>query len=892
MNELLSALADGAIAVTPNRRLARRLHAKFDAAFAAEGRHAWRTPTILPYSSWLATLWESVLAREGAAEPRTLLSAAQTIALWQRVIEDSGAALADVRGAAALASEAWALVHAWGVGGESWRSWRQQDDDQDPSLFAAWADAYLARTRRHGVLDGAQAADAIAAHAVAIGAQSPTILIVGFIELTPQQTRLFAALERAGAALRRVDSLAARSAQATRRVAATPRDEVAAALFWARGIVAERPGAKVGIVVENLAEQRDAVLALAQDVLAPALILPGHTRGGAPFEISLGVALATVPLIGAALDLIALYDAPLPVGAAAALLRTPYLTDADSLWARHAALEHRWLEQGMRTISLGDAIASLAPYAPTLASRWAAGREALRTAHPTTPREWTDLWRAWLAAAGWPGTRGLDSAEFQARDAWEKLLAQFASLGAVAPRLGARAAIAALHAMANEAVFQPEGSDAPIQILGVLEGAGLDFDALWVAGMSADRWPAAPRPNPLLPIPWQRERAVPRATAQRELEYARMLTERFARAADEVVFSWATGIDDPPLSPSALVLTHPHSAQPPVPDTWSVSMARSATLESLADERAPPMPPGSTVRGGARVIQTQSDCPFQAVARHRLGAQSWPTAKPGLAAFERGQLVHATLAAFWSAVADQATLLALDPDQLDTEIATAVEKGLTGLPAVRWRNVPDAVRAAESRRLDRLLRAWLDIERARPPFSVAAVEARRDRVLAGIGIRMRVDRIDALGDGGVAIIDYKTGVLKQPKPKQWFDDRPRASQLGTYTLAQRVTEPQLAVRAVVHGELCTASIAASGLAADRAAWPALTNIAAVGPFADWRSLEAWWEAHLGALAAELAGGVATVTPRPKPSPCRNCGLQALCRIDSVRFDEPEDDSDA
>jgi hypothetical protein len=100
------------------------------------------------------------------------------------------------------------------------------------------------------------------------------------------------------------------------------------------------------------------------------------------------------------------------------------------------------------------------------------------------------------------------------------------------------------------------------------------------------------------------------------------------------------------------------------------------------------------------------------------------------------------------------------------------------------------------------------------------------------------------------------------------------------------------VRAVVHGELCTASIAASGLAADRAAWPALTNIAAVGPFADWRSLEAWWEAHLGALAAELAGGVATVTPRPKPSPCRNCGLQALCRIDSVRFDEPEDDSDA
>ena len=489
-----------------------------------------------------------------------------------------------------------------------------------------------------------------------------------------------------------------------------------------------------------------------------------------------------------------------------------------------------------------------------------------------------------------PGPAALDSAEYQAREAWEALLTQFVALGTVTPRLDGPEAIRALHAMAAETIHQPEGSDAPIQILGVLEASGLSFDALWVAGLSADRWPAAPRPNPLLPIAWQRERGVPRATAERELDYARMLTERFARAADEVVFSSATGVDDPPLSPSALVLPYPQSPQPDLPDTWSASMGKGVALESLADERAPAMPRGSTIRGGARVIQTQSDCPFQAVARHRLGAQRWPTAMPGLAASERGQLVHATLAAFWTAITDRARLLALAPDTLDIEIGAAVGKGLACLPAARWRNVPDAVRAAESRRLNRLLRAWLDIERERPPFTVAALEARRDLVLGGIGLRMRVDRIDALGDGGLAIIDYKTGALEQPK--QWFDDRPRASQLGTYTLAQRAAEPELAVRAVAHGELRTASIAASGIAADRAAWPALAHVNTVGDFADWSSLEAWWKGHLGALAAELAAGVASVTPRPRPSPCRICGLQALCRIDSVRFDEPEDDGDA
>ncbi len=890
MNALLSALADGAIAVTPNRRLARRLHAQFDASLAASGRRAWPTPAILPYPTWISSLWDSLLARAPAGEDRTLLSAVQAIGLWQRVVEDSGATLADTRGAAALALDAWALVHAWGAGGQSWRSWAGHDDEQDTSRFAAWADAYLARQRRLDVIDIAQATDTITAHAAQISAGLPALWIAGFYERTPAQQRLWSALASSGVAVHEVDPLPARDTGITRTIAATPRDEMAAALGWGRASVVASPGIRVGIVVEDLIARRDTVMALAQDILDPASISPGRPRGAAPFEISLGVPLVDVPLIGAALDLIALSVAPLTVGAAASLLRSPYLPAADTSWHRLASLERRWLEDGVRTVTLADAIAAMKPVAADLSARWQRHRDAVRAPRFATPREWADGWRDWLAAAGWPGTRALDSAEYQAREAWEALLSEFVTLGAVTPRQHGAEAIRALRAIAAETLHQPEGRDAPIQIMGVLEAAGLSFDALWVAGLSADRWPAAPRPNPLLPIAWQRERGVPRATAERELDYARRLTERFARAADEVVFSSAAGVDDPPLAPSALILSHAQSPPPSLPDTWSGSMARSVALESLADERAPPMPPGTTIRGGARVIQTQSDCPFQAVARHRLGAQQWPTAKAGLAASERGQLVHATLAAFWTAIADRARLLALDPETLDTEIAAAVGKGLACLPIVRWRNVPDAVRAAESRRLNRLLRAWLVIERVRPPFKVAAVEARRDLLLGGIALRMRVDRIDALGDGGLAIIDYKTGMLEQPG--QWFDDRPRASQLGTYTLAQRAAEPELAVRAVAHGELRTASIAASGIAADRAAWPALSPVATIGAFADWRSLEAWWDVHLGALAVELAAGVATVTPRPKPSPCRICGLQALCRIDSVRFQEPDDDADA
>ena len=130
-------------------------------------------------------------------------------------------------------------------------------------------------------------------------------------------------------------------------------------------------------------------------------------------------------------------------------------------------------------------------------------------------------------------------AEYQVHGAWDDLLTEFAALGAVEGRLGHAEATAALRALADNALFQPEQPEAPIQILGILEATGLPFDGLWVAGLAAERWPSPPRPNPFLPLPWQRGRNVPRSNASRELEYAKALAPQWLRAARRVVFSHA-----------------------------------------------------------------------------------------------------------------------------------------------------------------------------------------------------------------------------------------------------------------------------------------------------------------------------------------------------------------
>jgi len=877
---ILASLADGAAAVTPNRRLARALLHAFDAEQLASGLNAWPTPSILPYQTWLTTLWEQLVATGATDDETLLLTPPQAALLWEQIVDADGRTLLNPHGAAALAAQAWMLVHAWGAGGGSWRAWRRDDREaDDPSLFAAWAERYGAELHRAGMLDVAQLADTLAALAPRVASLSRTTILAGFVEFTPQQERLFTALSNEGATLRRLDTLPSVSARVRRTTAISPRAELIAALTWARGVLVDAPGARVGIVVGDLVARRDELIALAEDILCPSSILPAAPSSARPFEVSLGRSLGTIPLVVAALDLIELAESRLAVGAAAALLRSPYLPGVDLAWAARAAIERDWLEASRRDVTLADAVAALDRRAPALAAQWRKASATLEHQRAGSPRDWADGWRLWLAAAGWPGPRTLDSAEYQAREAWERLLLQFSSLGAVATRMSRSTAVDKLRAMSRETLFQPEGSAAPIQILGILEASGMTFDALWVVGLAADRWPPAPEPNPMLPIAWQRERQIPRANSAGELAFARALTTGFAAAATEVVFSSASTVDDRSSSPSALIADYPEWSPPALPPTWARMIAANQRLESIADDHAPRFSPGSIVPGGSHIIAAQSDCPFQAVARHRLNAKPWPVPLGSLSPQERGILVHLAMAAFWTAARDYATLLGLDSAGETRLVEAAVETALGEFPTTRWRSLPTLVRAAEATRLARLLHAWLQIERARPPFAILGIEATATVDLASLTFRIRSDRIDALADGGIAIIDFKTG--RAERPAQWLDPRPRATQLGMYVLAERDAHPDIEVRAAAYAQLRPDAVTAVGLAADANAWPALTRVSAC-KLDDWQALEAWWRSQLGALASEIASGNAIVSPRQSPLACRTCCLQPLCRIQSVR----------
>lgn len=889
----LTALAAGATLVTANNRLARTLRHAYNQSQLAAGAAAWRAPQILPWSVWLTELWQAARLSGGAARELRLLSSTAADLLWRQIVVEASAADGPATQLAQGAREAWQRLNDWQ--GLTAADWTAPDLSRDQVAFLRWSGAYRNQCQAAGWVDTERLPELLAADVTAGRVPRPERLIfAGFDTWPPARLALREAFAAAGTAVE-LSASGRESAAPQGRPCASADAEIWAAARWARARLEAEPDARVGLVVPDLAVRAAQVRRICLDVLAPDWRLQG-VPDKLPLNVSYGQPLAEVPVVTAALRLLDFAGPALDFDTLSLVLRSPWLGGAAAEASARAALELRLrrrlrVEFSLATLrgELGEATPVFAAQLEQLVDHLAGATAAGSPSHPVS------YWAQWFAdlpqCLGWPGDAPLDSAAFQATQAWNRLLGDFAAHSAVLGELPLAAACGVLRNLAQQTVFQPEGTATGLQVMGVLEAAGHEFDHLWVAGMARELWPAPQRPNPFIPVRLQRRLGMPDASAAAALELAERQTRRLLSAAPAVCVSWPLELDGEQLGPSPLLgrLAGADELEPAA-GGWNAAVFGSCPRELLRADLPPPLAAGTRARGGSAVLSKQAVSPINAFMETRLGAAEIELPAAGLSPLHKGNLTHAALEVLYTAAPSQRALAALDPAERDALLLRGLRRAARRVPGSADPFMRRLLEQEFALQLQRIT-AFLELDLQRPEFVAVATESRCEAAQVGpLVFDLRLDRLDTLTDGRQLVIDYKTGQVNR---QNWNPATPGDLQLPLYVTAvvpeargiafAQIAALNVAYDGVGHPDLAIDGIRSPGARARiQVRYQAPSSAATIE---SWDELRDAWRECLLRLAAEYAAGDFRLDPRNPASGTGQFAVLSRVYDDAATFAE-------
>lgn len=888
--------------LTASRRLAHALRLGYAQHAQSLGQSVWRTPRVLPWSTWLGQQWLESRASSTHAHDARLLTSAQARVLWDHIVGESrwGDQLLNPANAARMATRSWRRMQEYLIPLAPLKI----SDSAEAQALHAWCSEFLKRCEKLGAVDETRLA--LWAHDVNFVPQE-TLALAGFDAIPPAMARLVERWRELGKIAQVDDGDGENTSQTipdagmkghSRVMVVSARDaddELELAARWARAQVATGK-ASVAVVVPELQQRRAEVQRVFEDVFAPGQRNIQAESPRVPVVIAAPSPLADYPVVDAAILILqfALHDRP--ATHCGRLLRSPFIAGGESEADRRAMADFRlrdeqrdrwdWFElERWAGITRCEQL--------TLTARRVA--ELIRgNTSAAGASLWAERFHAWLRAAGWPGERSLSSVEHQTVMKFHSTLAEFGTLDAVTAPLSVSAALARLQELLRETPFEAETQATSITVIDPATVAGMTFDAMWVMGLDASRLPEPVNPDPLLPLAMQRAAKVPESTAEGVMQQSRTRLHRWTHSAPDVILSWPHQEGEAELQPSPMLSSWPtikgsDIAVAAVHPLRRTLFDQRPLLDHMHDETAPRLT-GRTARGGAMTLELQSRCAFRAQAQIRLGAEALPRVSIGVEAIDRGIILHRVLEEVWGSLGSQAALVSLDEQTLAERVRLSAERHtLQALqPTVRYR---ERLAALEAANVARQVLQLLLLEKQRPSFSLRMTETSEPYAIGGLSITLQPDRIDELASGGHLLIDYKLG--DSHSPRQWLDTRPGRPlrpQLPLYGLAHAETLRGLAFVVLAAGAVeyrgwSDGSFVGEGVLP----YPSGVRLRPGHP-PDWPALIQHWRTTLTQLADSFVAGQANVDPLPQE--CTHCHLSAFCRIDErTEEDEAEPPTD-
>ncbi len=945
-------LSNSVTVITANQRLARELRQQFDRQQVADGKLAWESADVLPYAAWLPRTWQqlhdlhSLAAGESPAPPAPplLLNDAQLVAVWERIIRDdisrrARLASAEISGisteplwnpyaTAKSAVAAWQLCHQWDI------ALRQATASNQPDhrCLRRWANQFEQLCANRNWLDRHRLAARVMELLAALETRSETkpqtepatdlarifgqLELVGFDQLLPQQQALVTALQRAHIEI----TVTAPPAPSQQKIEFHSYPDAASqwlsAAQWAREQHTQNPQMRLAIIAPDMHQAAPAVEYALRQTLSPQQLVAPAVSAQLPYHLSLGDPLSQYPLVKAALVALApLANQPLRSDALCQLVRSPFVRGAEREAMPRAQLERRLRAQLPYQIGFADFLKQL-PQAEKscpcprltalLQSAWAAHEKNNPRRKKRFISHWMKTFSEWLETLGWLGERALDSDEYQTVEAVREQLRYLATLDLTTPPIAAATALSWLQRRLQEQTFQVEAHSAAavqVQVLGILEAAGQQFDGLWFGDLVDRDWPPQVRPTPFLAPAAQRLAGVFAASTEHNYAHAARLQQRLIAASKHAVLSYPRQEDDIATVPSPLFAECAKNAggaatahhEPPYSFATPANIvhAQRPKLTEFVDACGPKFPPHARAKGGSSLLKNQAQCPFRAFAVHRLAAQeqALDANAQGLDAAQRGSLLHHALQLVWQKIQRSQKLRALAEQQLHEIVHAAVTTASARYQLISGCGAQFA--ETQNQWAQAVVREWLQVEQQREvAFSVQALEQRISFTLHGLELNLSIDRIDVCETGARTLIDYKTGA--QTSVSGWRGARLQDPQLPLYAIALMDADADHHHHANANQPIET--LAFARLKAGQCKYIGITNhhhVTANPPFtplaeqralkaefADWQAMLTHWRHALANLATEFLQGQARVDPLLNA--CKFCQLDGLCRIDKSK----------
>jgi len=829
--KLLDLMHQGALVITPNNRLSDSLLYDY---FTYRKQNTLIKPQCLPYSSLLVRLFEQYRLTYCQPALPILLNELQCRFLWQTILR-STPHITYSNGLLNAVMEAWKHCEHWML---------EPDDNTFAStpqtlMFKQWWLSFHQEIEKRKTLSEPQLVPYFLKNNFPLPHSS--WVWVCFDELTPQQKSLQTKAQAQGISQYHFD-LQSSTLTTSVCAAANKKEEFQYAIEWLKEqLLTDKT---IGIVIPDLQ----------QDSRQIKRLFSQHFDAS-DFNISLGEPLNEFPLVAHALSFLELHEQCTPF-LAELLLQSPYLGAAQEEFIQRAALlqESKALQQAMSLTAFSQLVEKKSPRLAELLNHM--------TAYPkeASVAQWVELFQNRLNELHFPGDLGLNSTQYQCHQRFVALLDEFRQLAIISSYFTLNEALNALGQLASHTIFQVQKNKAPIQISGLLEASGCEFNSLWVMGLTDACLPAKPRLSAFIPIALQRELEMPHSTPHRELHFAETTLLRLQKGSQKIVFSYSKLENDTPNLPCALIKGFPAYLS----SGQNVIKPEPAVLQSIEEDFIVSVHPQEILTGGTSLLGNQAKCPFKAFAEHRLHAKPQPKPIEGIDKKERGTILHRIMELIWTELKSQSRLLQMESLQLEELVVSAINKALSDPQKQLKNELLMALKPIESIRLKRLILDTLEWEKQRPAFIIDALEQAYSINLSGLEIKIRVDRLDRV-ESNTWVIDYKSTL---PTSKPWNEDRPQEPQLLLYALINET------INTILFMQIKTGQILCSGLGENKSDIRGLSHLKKEET---WTETRAHWHEQLNTLAQEILQGQCIPNPVNKTL-CTQCDFKNLCRM--------------